>query len=297
MSPTVTVQPPGALLAPEDVLERSGSNFRTAFVCLDAPRRAGMTAIYAFCRVADDAADDTPDPATGLAHLSFWRDELHAAAAGRARTPVGRALSVAMTEFGMPAEPLDALIDGVTLDLEPRGFADEPALRRYCDCVASAVGRACLPVLGAEGEVAVRFADALGQALQFTNILRDLRSDAEAGRVYVPRTWLSQCGVDPTWLLGNGPVEAYRDDGPVATLRARLATTATAEFAAARAALRALPFRARRALVPARVMGAVYGNLLARLSRQGGRLPAARVRVPSTVKLIVALQVFGGARA
>ena len=299
MSSVVTM-PPGAVREPEEVLAQSGSNFQVGFLCLDAPRRAGMTAIYAFCRVADDAADDTPDLETGAAHLAYWRDELHAAAAGHAKTPVGRGLTAAMTRFEMPSAPitapLEALLDGVHMDLEPSGFADEDALRHYCDCVASAVGRACLPVLGVAGEGAERFATALGQALQFTNILRDLRTDAESGRVYAPRTWLEQSGVEEGWLRGDGPAAAYVADGPIARLRARFVDVADAEFAVAHEALRALPRLARRALVPARIMGAVYGNLLRRLAARGGVLDAERVNVPRAVKILLVLQVFAGVR-
>lgn len=289
--------PPGAALEPAEVLARSGSNFRAAFVCLDAARREGMTAIYAFCRVADDAADDSPDAATGAAHLGYWREELRAAAEQRAVTPVGRALGSAMQRFGMPVGPLEALVDGCTMDLEPQAFADEAALRVYCDRVASAVGRACLPVLGAAGDEAVRFADALGQALQFTNILRDLEADTRTGRIYTPQSWLDECRVEPDWLAGTGPAAVYRDGGPVAALRARFVAVARREFGVAHEALRRLPWRMRRALVSARIMGAIYGDLLLRLQARGGDLRGDRVRVPGRRKLWLALLVFAGVRA
>jgi len=293
----VVTMPPGAALPADEVLARSGSNFRTAFVCLDAARREGMTAIYAFCRVADDAADDTPDAETGRQHIAFWREELHAAAAGTARTPVGQTLGATIARFGTDVAALDALLDGVAMDLEPQGCEDEAELRHYCDCVASAVGRACLPVLGATGAAAVSFANALGQALQFTNILRDLRGDALEGRVYAPRTWLRDAGVEVEWLRGEGPAEVYRDGGPVAELRARLARAARSDFLESRAALLQLPRSGRRALVPARIMGAVYRSLLDRLERQGGALVEPRTRVPKIVKLWCALRIFLGATA
>jgi len=289
--------PPGARLGPEEVLERSGSSFRTAFVCLDGERAAGMTAIYAFCRVVDDAVDDAPDRATGRAHLQFWREQLAAAAAGRATTAVGIAVQRAMQRFGGTSAPLEALIDGVAMDLEPRGFDDEPELLGYCAKVASAVGLACLPVLGATGPAAERFADALGKALQLTNILRDLRDDAVQGRVYVPRTWLAAHGVDAAWLRGDGPESVYRDGGPMAKLSEQLVAAARREFARAHAALGELPRRARRVLVPARIMGAVYAALLAELGARRGRLPAGRVRVGSVRKAWLALLVFAGVRA
>lgn len=285
--------PPGAGLRPDEIAARSGSSFLTGFLCLDASRRDGMTAIYAFCRVADDAADDAPDPATGRAHVQFWRDELVAAAAERARTPVGIALQATMRRCGLRADPLHDLLDGVTMDLDGRGIADEEELRGYCARVASAVGRACLPVLGAEGPDAVAFADHLGLALQLTNILRDLRTDAEVGRVYVPRTWLAEFGVDPQWLRGSGPADAYSPSGAVARLCHRFVERAEAEFAAARARLAASGRARQRALVPARIMGAVYEDLLRRLA-QNADPRGARVRVPRLRKLWLATCVWTG---
>lgn len=295
---SVASPPPGADLDPATITARSGSSFLSGFLCLGPERRAGMTAIYAFCRVADDAVDDAPDAATGRRHLAFWRDELQRAAGGEPATQVGRSLQAIMRRFAVPAEPLGALLDGVAMDLERRGIADEAELSLYCDRVASAVGRACLGVLGAASAGAVRYADALGQALQTTNILRDLRTDAEVGRVYVPRTWLGEAGVDPEWLNGRGPADAYRAGGPIDALRRRLIGRARERFAAATDELRRLPLRERRALVPARTMAAVYRALLARLAQRGaGMLLLPRLRVPRRTKLWAALTVWAGVRS
>ncbi|HEU4418965.1 MAG TPA: squalene/phytoene synthase family protein [Planctomycetota bacterium] len=294
---SVVPQPITAAMRPEEITARSGSSFTTAFVCLDRARREGMTAIYAFCRVADDAVDEAGDAATGRAHLQFWRAELAAVANGKGTTPVGQALQTAMRRFGVEVRPLHDLLDGVEMDLAPHDFADEAELRCYCYRVASAVGLACLPVLGATGAEASRFADALGKALQFTNILRDLRFDAELGRCYAPQTWLAETGVERAWLAGAGPSSVYASDGPVAALCARLAQKAADEFAVARAALRLLPRRQRRALVPARIMGAIYGDLLRRLVQRGGDLRGARMRVTRPKKAWLALLVLAGVDA
>jgi squalene synthase HpnD len=289
--------PPGAHLTPIEVMTRSGSNFLTGFVCLDAERRAGMTAIYAFCRVADDAVDDAPDAATGARHLGFWRDELAAAAAGRARTPVGAAVQASIGRFGVEPARLGDLLDGVASDLQPRPCADEAELHTYCYRVAAAVGLACLPVLGATSADARTFADALGHALQRTNILRDLRADAEGGRCYLPQPWLAAAGVGHAMLLGHGADVDYAPGGAMSRLVVRLAAAARAEFARADAALRALPRAERRALVPARIMGAVYRALLTRLERRGGEVRGPRTRVGKAHKAWLALTVLAGVRA
>jgi phytoene synthase len=198
-----------------------------------------------------------------------------------------------MRGSGLERAPLDALLDGMAMDLEGAGIADESMLHLYCSRVASAVGRACLPVLGARGPAAVAFADHLGQALQLTNIRRDLRADADVGRVYVPRTWLAELGVDLA-ALRSGDRSASAPPG-VARLCERLETAAAAEFALARRHLLSLPRADRRALVPARIMGAVYGALLRRLRAQNGALGAGRVRVPRPEKLWLAFRVWVGA--
>lgn len=290
-------EPVGAQLSPADVTARSGSNFLAGFRCMDAERRGGMTALYAFCRVADDAVDEAPDAQTGERHLAFWRDELAAAAAGSARTPVGQAVQAAMRRFGVRREPLDELLDGMAMDLRPRPFASEQELQVYCHRVASAVGLACLPVFGADSAGARTFALALGQALQHTNILRDLREDALEGRCYVPQPWLGDAGVQAEWLRGTGPASAYASAGPMARLCDRLAHIARIEFGNARAALAALPLEERRALAPARIMGAVYAALLTRLERRAGDLREPRVRIGKLHKLWLAFAVWLGVRA
>lgn len=293
---TPTTLPPDAGAEPAAITARSGSNLVAGFACLDAERREAMVAIYAFCRVVDDAVDDAPDVDTARERLAFWRAELEATDGGSPRSPVGRALQRAMARFSVPKAPLLELVDGCAMDLEP-GIEDVNELHLYCHRVASAVGLACLHVFGATSDGAQRFAKALGQALQHTNILRDLRSDAELGRCYVPRSWLTELSIDAAWLHGSGPAEAYRAGGPIATVCERLASIARAQFENARKELRALPRRERRALVTARVMGAVYGDLLRRLQRRRGALLLPRARVPKARKLWLALQVWAGVRA
>ncbi|MCB9877650.1 MAG: squalene/phytoene synthase family protein [Planctomycetes bacterium] len=289
--------PPGAELAPESITARSKSSFLAGFACMGEERRAAMTAIYAFCRVVDDAVDEAPDAATGRGRLAFWRSELEAAYGAAPTTPVGRALQRAAQRFEVPCAPLSDLLDGCATDLVPDGIADERALLEYCYRVASAVGLACLPVFGATSTGAQRFAVALGRALQLTNILRDLRGDAEVGRTYAPRTWLAECGVDAKWLLGTGPDPVYAPGGPVAQLCQRLVARGEEHFAAARRELQQLAVRERRRLVPARIMGAIYGDLLRRLRRRGGDLRAPRARVPKSRRLVLALSVMVGVKA
>jgi len=290
--------PPGALLTPEAIAQASRSSFLVSFRFLDESRRAGMVAVYAFCRVVDDAADDAPDADTAREHLDFWRAELDAALvdATLPRTEVGRSVARVVSEHGVRPEHLREILDGVGADLQPPCHENEASLDRYCYLVASAVGLACLPVLGAQGPAAERYAVSLGKALQWTNILRDLHADARAGRVYVPRTWLRELGLDEGLLRGQGPESAYEAGGPVHRLVERLAAVAHGHFEAARAELALLDRAQRRRLLPPRIMGAVYGELLRRLVRRGGDIRGGRMRVGRWRKLWIAMRVAGRGR-
>ena len=288
--------PPSAPLDPQTITSQSGSSFLAGFVCLSKPRRYAMTVIYAFCRVVDDAVDDAPDAATGARHLDFWRQELHRCEGGRPDTPVGRALQGVIVDFGVPISALDDLVSGCAMDLDTGGIADLAELELYCYRVASAVGLACLPVLGATSSGAQKFAQALGQALQFTNVLRDLRSDAEIGRCYVPKTWLDEFGATADDLLGEGHSGLYAPGGGVARLCERLASISRKQFAEAYAELRKLPLRERRSLVSPRIMGAIYGDLLRGLEQRLGHVAGERLRVTRGRKLMLALLVWLGVR-
>jgi len=287
---TAPRRPATADRSPSELAGSSGSNFLVSFLFLGRARREGLRAIYAFCRAVDDAVDEAPGPAEAEADLVFWRTELAAAFAGRPATPVGRALLAIAHRFGLQRAPLEAVLDGMAMDVRPQGCADLPALEEYCRKVASAVGLACLSVFGVGGKEAELYADRLGLALQLTNVLRDLREDAAVGRCYVPRDWLDECGVQPEWLRGEGPDAVYGADGPVASLCRKLHAAAAARFAEARAELAGMSRRQRRRLLPARVMGAVYAELLVRLHARGGDLRQERVRLSRARKLWLGLR-------
>lgn len=287
---TATPLPPGASMAPAAIAVRSGSSFLVGFRFLGKPRRDGMTSIYAFCRVVDDAVDDAPDRATAEAHLSFWRRELAAVFGDPGPEPptteVGRALQGTVQAFGVERRHLEDLVDGMAMDLEPPYCRTEADLERYCYHAASAVGLACLPVMGATGVHAERFGERLGQALQWTNILRDLQGDAEQGRIYVPRDWLAELGIGEEMLLGKGLASAFATGGPMDVLVARVVEHAEDCFREARIALSP---KLRKAVLPARIMAAVYHELLLKLQACGGRLTTLpRQRVPKWRKLQLA---------
>lgn len=285
------VSPPlEASRSPAEIARASGSNFLLSFAFLSPGRRRALLAVYAFCRVVDDAVDlaeDASRQAQAREHLAFWEDELRKAFDNRPGTPTGFALHRAAEHFGLEQQPLQEVCDGVRMDLEPPCYETFDDLAFYMSRVASAVGITCLPIFGADKERSRPYAHALGIALQYTNILRDIAEDGDGGRVYLPRAELRRHGVDPAWLCSSPPPEALAKDGPLSRLLQAEMKRAHALFAEA---ARLLPTEDRRALKPARIMGRIYHDLLDKVERLGPTsLVHPRVRCPLWRKLYLAL--------
>lgn len=287
--------PLAAPLTPEQITRQAGSSFSVSFLFLDRPRRRALTAIYAFCRVVDNAVDDARNDAAAREALAFWGRELELAYTGddtqRLQTKVGLGLREAARGYGVRQEDLQEILAGVAMDLEPVDYETVADLQGYCFKVASAVGLACLPILGADRDRDRAYARHLGMALQFTNILRDLRADAQQGRIYVPRELRSAAGIADgdgrRWLAGLGPANVYEPGGPVARVVKKMADLTDAHFSKSRSLL---PDPTVPGLLVAEVMAAVYVDLLQRVRARGGNLLVSAPRVPGWRKLYLALR-------
>jgi phytoene synthase len=244
----------------------SGSNFYYAFMPLPRPRRDALFAIYAFCRVADDIVDEGGDPVQAGARLGQWRKEWDAARAGHASHPVTRALARVLDAYAIDPRWPAELLDGMAMDLGRVRYADFDALARYAYHVAGTVGLMCVRVFGCTHPEAERFAVAQGTAFQLTNILRDVARDAAMDRIYVPEADRARFGVTEADLL-NGRY------GPgVRALMAFECERARGYYAEADAIARRLPAADRRALLPSRIMGAIYRALLTEMADREFRL-------------------------
>src|SRR5215213_3696202 len=186
---------------------REARNFYYSFLVLPPPLRRSMCALYAFLRHTDDLADEPAPLEEKRRALDDWRQSLDAAmTTGLASSWPGLpALVDTVERHRMPRRLLDLVIDGVTMDLEPRPFATFEDLYGYCYRVASVVGLSCLHIWGyrPEGGRAAELAEACGVALQLTNIVRDVREDARQGRIYLPREDLERFGVVPEELSAD----------------------------------------------------------------------------------------------
>ena len=268
--------------AVEAVVRAAGTSFYRGMRILPPDRRAAMYAIYAFCRIVDDIADEPAPIEEKRAGLAAWRGHIDALEAGDTPDlPVCRVLRAAMDEFKLRPADFRSVIDGMQTDAETLVVApSHAALDLYCDQVAAAVGRLSVRAFGDDSANADLVAFHLGRALQLTNILRDLQEDAGRGRLYLPREYLLAEGVP----LHAAPAMASPALGRVC---ARLALDARAHFDAAFAAMALCQKRAMR---PARAMAASYALVLRALEQRGWERPTEAVRVAKWRKLGLALR-------
>jgi squalene synthase HpnD len=277
--------PLGAAQADLDEVERlvraSGTSFYRGMRILPPDRRMAMYAIYAFCRLVDDIADEEAPLAEKRRGLDGWRARIESLAAGRADDEVTRVLLPAGQKFALRREDFLAVIDGMQMDAESVIVAPDLAtLDLYCDRVASAVGRLSVRAFGDASPAADEVAHHLGRALQLTNILRDIGEDAARGRLYLPREILNEAGVpaDPQAALKHPALARVCEQ---LTVRAKNHFARAAE---------AMAHCDRRAMKPARLMAASYAAILRRLERRGWQHPEDRVSVPKWEKLWIALR-------
>jgi phytoene synthase len=259
------------------------SSFYWAMRLLPRERREAMFAVYAFCRAVDDIADGPGPQDAKRAALAAWRHRIEALYGGAPGHPMTHALAGPVAAYGLARDDFLAVIEGMEMDVSGRMVAPSvDLLTRYCDRAASAVGRLSARVFGLPRGAGDALAHSLGQALQLTNLLRDLAEDASAGRLYLPREILAVHGIP-----NRAPAAALAHPA-ISHACADLVVLAEAHFAAAWAELRACPRGPAR---PARVMASVYGRLLARLKARGFAPEhiSRPVRLTGPEKLLTAL--------
>ena len=264
------------------VTAASGTSFYWGMRVLPPARRRAMYAIYAFCREVDDIADGPQPQDQRLAGLAEWRAEVDRIFAGEPNTLTGRALLEPVRAFSLAREDFLSVIDGVAMDARESMRAPPLAvLEQYCARVAGAVGLLSIRAFGDGSPRARDHALALGQALQFTNILRDLHEDAQRGRLYLPRELLLRHGItatDPRAVLEHEALPA------VCTEVAAIARQCFAEAA------EALGDCDRQALRPAIIMMVIYRRILDRLVHRGWRRLDEPVEVAKPEKIWIALR-------
>jgi 15-cis-phytoene synthase len=266
---------------------QSGSSFYYAFLILPEAKRRAIYALYAFCRVVDDCVDEPGGERE--AGLARWTAELDRAYAGRPETELGRELAETVARFPIPRGAFEDIVAGCRMDLTTRRYATFADLRVYCERVASAVGLASIEIFGYDDPRTRDYAVELGLALQLTNILRDVASDARRDRIYLPLEDLQRYGVSEAELLAAVADPAAPRSPGLRSLLAFEAERARSHYAAA---TRALPERDRHAMRAALIMGAVYRALLEEWARRGHPVAGPRVQLSKPRKLWIALRTL-----
>jgi phytoene synthase len=241
--------------------QKSASNLALAFILLPREKRDAMSALYAFCRAVDDVADEDSVPTEKRRdQLAVWREDIHRACENK--TPhfvLNQEFQPVIARFKLPFTLFDELIKGCEMDLDTLRYENFEQLELYCYRVASVVGLLSIEIFGYKNPACHDYAVQLGQALQLTNILRDVKNDAGRGRIYLPQNELKKFGVSETEILDSKYSERYF------ALASSVAKRANRFYQLAQ---KKLPAEDRKAMVAAELMGSVYWRLLQKLDRE-----------------------------
>jgi phytoene synthase len=260
---------------------RSGSSFYYAFLFLPPPRRAAITAFYAFCREVDDVVDEVTDLSVAAAKLGWWRREVAASFAGQPSHPAMRALMPHSDAYAIEPTHLEAVIDGCEMDLQQSRYLDFAGLSRYCDLVAGVVGEVAANIFGRTAADTVAYAHSLGLAMQLTNIIRDVGDDARRGRIYLPLAELQRFDVKTQEILNR--TYSDRFTALMAFQAERAARTYDEAYAL-------LPEADRRAQKPGLMMGNIYRTLLREIEADGFQVLHQRTSLTPLRKLWIAMR-------
>jgi phytoene synthase len=262
---------------------KSRSNFYYSFLFLSRDKREAMYAVYAFCRSVDDVADGSAPLAEKQGALESWRHELDQCYRGLPTHPITTKLAHSLQRFPIPKEYFDELIAGVEMDLTRNRYPTFHELYAYCYRVAGVVGLMCIEIFGYRNAKARDYAVNLGVALQLTNIMRDLKVDAERGRIYLPGDELARFGYGEDELMQGTYTPAFFDLMRFTADRTRQYFQNASQLLAA---------EDRRSLFAAEIMGAIYYRLLETIETSNYRVFDRTITLPTSQKLWIALSIW-----
>ncbi len=257
----------------------SGSSFYYSFLFLPSEQRQAITALYAFCREVDDVVDDCSDAGVARAKLDWWRGEIERCFSGEPTHPVTCALLKPVQVHNLPLEYFQEIIDGMAMDLDHNRYESFSDLALYCHRVAGVVGLLSAEIFGYRDRNTLKYAETLGTAFQLTNILRDIREDAERGRIYLPLDEMLEHQVNPHDLLNLKPGEGMRALCHQQAQRAHNYYQRAIDY---------LPDADRESQRAGLIMTAIYRALLQEIEADGYRVLEHQVRLTPLRKLWIA---------
>ncbi|MFH1196909.1 MAG: presqualene diphosphate synthase HpnD [bacterium] len=268
----------------KEIAKKSKSSFYYAFNLLPAQQRDAMNTVYAFCRQTDDIIDEGfENDDLKYERLRKWRIELERSLHGQSGYSLLNKLSKIISQFNIPLEPFFELIKGVEMDLQIKRYWSFDELSQYCYRVASTVGLMCIEIFGYKYESTRQYAINLGLALQLTNILRDVKTDASSGRIYLPQEDLQKFNYSEKDLLENTYNENF------ISLMNYEADKARDYF---KKATRSLEFEDKRPMFAARAMQHIYYDLLKKLHEKNYNVFGEKISVPTSKKLFISFGVW-----
>jgi phytoene synthase len=266
-----------------EVTQQQAKNFYYAFLFLPKAKREAIYVLYAFCRHCDDIVDEGDDIPAQRALLQGWEDELARCYAGRPTHIITQALHQVVEHYSIPREYLVELLRGVEMDLAIQRYATFADLKQYCYRVASVIGLACLRIFGYTHPQVQDYAYNIGIALQLTNIMRDVREDAERGRIYLPLEDLAAFGYPEAHMLEQRYSAAF------VALMAFQHRRVLDYYRHAEACL--LPGD-RAGLIAPEIMAGIYRATLRKIVRHRYNVFHQRMRVATPLKVCIALRIF-----
>ncbi|MEM6582044.1 MAG: phytoene/squalene synthase family protein [Pseudomonadota bacterium] len=245
------------LSACRQALKHGSRSFRLASLFLPQPFRDAATSLYAFCRQADDGVDESSDPLAALAQFGQRVDNIYQNKPSD--NSADRALHQVVNQFSIPRELLDALLEGFAWDCQGRQYEDFAELKAYAARVAGTVGVMMALLMGVRRPEALARAADLGVAMQLSNIARDVGEDARRGRLYLPKNWLTEAGIN-----GQTFLERPAFNSALAEVIRRLLAEADTLYQRADAGIHTLPSRCRTCIYSARLLYSEIGNEVVR---------------------------------
>jgi phytoene synthase len=271
------------LLTAELIEKNKRSNFYYSFLLLPKPKREAINIVYAWCRIADDIVDEEASVAAKHQSLLQWAKEFELGLSGNSRFHLVNTLSQIIKRFSIPLLHFDDLIKGMEMDLVKSRYETFEDLKLYCYRVASTVGLICTEIFGYKHDGAKIYAENLGIALQLTNIMRDVATDAKKGRIYLPQRDMDYFGYSEEELFaGKYNVKFKR-------LMMYQAERARSYFAEA---IKHLSNEDRPLFIAALIMQEIYFRLLLDIEKAEYNVFARRIKVSTVKKLLITASVW-----